>query len=120
MYKPVLYLNGAEIKNITSYNDLLSEQDGENSGRTPNLNMHRDILGRLLSITAKVEYLTFDEGKALLNILKNHSIQVKFLNSETGSYSTVSCYCVDPKKEQIPGGYFKLIEFTLNSNGRFD
>lgn len=120
MYKPLLYLKGKEIKNLTSYNDLLSEQDGENSGRTPTLIMHRDILGRLLSITAKVEYVTLAEGMELLNILKDHSIQAKFLNSETGEYSTASCYCVDPKKEMIPGGYFKSIEFTLNSNRRFD
>ena len=49
-----LIIDGVEIKNLVSYDDLLSTQDGEDSGRNPALVMNRDILGRILSITAKV------------------------------------------------------------------
>lgn len=31
-YKPLLYLNDMEIKNIVEFDDLASTQDGENSG----------------------------------------------------------------------------------------
>ena len=51
MYRPLLYLNNKEIKSIVNFNDLASIQDGDNSGRTPNLTMTRDILGRVMSIT---------------------------------------------------------------------
>ena len=41
-----LIIDGVEIKNLVSYDDLLSTQDGEDSGRNPALVMNRDILGR--------------------------------------------------------------------------
>jgi hypothetical protein len=121
-YTQLLYINDYAVPNLTSYDDLLSEQDGENSGRTPTLKMNRDILGRIASITAKVEFVDRATGQKILNILKKHNITVKFLNSETGNYSTISCYCVDPKKELAVGlmSYYKYIEFTLNSNSKFD
>lgn len=122
MYKPLLYLNNVEVKNIVDYNDLASIQDGENSGRTPTLQMNRDILGRILSLTVKLGVTERSEGKELLNILKDPNISVKFLDSETDEYKTMNCYCVDPKKVLLPGlmDYYQSMDFTLNSNERYD
>lgn len=121
-YKPLLYLNGTEIKNIVEYDDLPSIQDGENSGRTPTLQMNRDILGRVMSITVKLGITPEATVRNILNILKNPNIVVKFLDSETDSYKTINCYCVDPKKTRLPGmmNYYQSLEFVLNSNGRYD
>ena len=122
MYKPLLYLNNVEVKNIVDFNDLASIQDGENSGRTPTLTMNRDILGRILNITVKLGVTERSMGKELLNILKSPNIIVKFLDSETDGYSIIDCYCVDPKKTLLPGlmDYYQSMEFTLNSNERYD
>lgn len=122
MYKPLLYLNNIEVKNIIDYNDLASTQDGENSGRTPTLQMNRDILGRIMSITVKLGVTDRAIGKDLLNILKSPNIATKFLDSELDDYRTIDCYCVDPKKTLMPGlmNYYQSIEFTLNSNERYD
>lgn len=121
-YKQLLYIDGYEVPNITSYDDLLSEQDGENSGRTPNLNMNRDILGRIASISVKLGPTEGSVVRKILGILKKSDITVKFLNSETNNYSTISCYCIDPKKEKLAtmGDYYKSLDFTLVSNRRFD
>lgn len=121
-YKPLLFLNNLEIKNIVEYDDLASTQDGENSGRTPTLLMNRDILGRIMSITVKLGITEKATGRTILNILKQPNISVKFLDSETDSYRTVDCYCVDPKKTLLQGmmDYYESMEFTLNSNARYD
>jgi len=121
-YRPLLYIDDYEVPNITEYDDLLSEQDGENSGRTPNLTMNRDILGRIASISVKLGATEGNIVRKILDILKKSDITVKFLNSETNDYSTISCYCIDPKKERLPGiqDYYKSMEFSLISNRRFD
>lgn len=121
-YKPLLYLNGTEIKNIVEYDDLASTQDGENSGRTPTLMMNRDILGRIMSITVKLGITDKATGRTVLNILKQPNITVKFLDSESDTYKTIDCYCVDPKKSLLQGmmDYYSSIEFVLNSNARYD
>lgn len=121
-YKPLLYLNNMEIKNIVEYDDLASVQDGENSGRTPTLLMNRDILGRIMSITVKLGITDKATGRSILNILKQPNITAKFLDSETDTYKTVDCYCVDPKKVLLQGmiDYYESIEFVLNSNTRYD
>jgi hypothetical protein len=121
-YKALLFLNDYEIKNIVDYDDLASTQDGENSGRTPSLKMTRDILGRVMSITVQLGITNGVTVRKILNILKKPNIEVKFLNSETNEYSTISCYCVDPKKKRLKGmmDYYESLEFVLNSNGRFD
>lgn len=121
-YRPLLYLNGNEIKNIVEFDDLASVQDGENSGRTPTLLMNRDILGRIMSISVKLGITDKTAGREILNILKSPNITVKFLDSETDTYKTVDCYCVDPKKALLPGmmDYYESIEFVLNSNARYD
>lgn len=121
-YKALLFLNEHEVKNIVDYSDLASVQDGENSGRTPTLKMNRDILGRIMSINVKLGVTSKAEVKTLLNILKKPNIKVRFLNSEIDDYSNVDCYCVDPKRTRLPGisDYYQSVEFTLNSNGRFD
>lgn len=118
-----LIIDGYEVKNLTAYNDLLSTQDGEDSGRNPALVMNRDILGRVLSITAKVGIISQDEGAVLLQKLKNPEMSVQFYNSESGKIETCSSmYCVDPKKTRMDGmfDYYKEIEFTLNSNMKYD
>ncbi|MEG0475038.1 MAG: hypothetical protein RR548_04995 [Carnobacterium sp.] len=122
MYKPLLYLNNKEIKEIVQYDDAPSIQDGENSGRTPTLSMDRDILGRILSINVSIGITSRAEGMLILNILKSPNITVKFLDSETDTYKTIDCYCVDPKKELLDGmmSYYKSITFELKSNTRFD
>ncbi|MEG0314127.1 MAG: hypothetical protein RR646_02570 [Erysipelotrichaceae bacterium] len=122
MYKPLLYLNGIEIKNIVEYDDSPSIQDGENSGRTPTLSMDRDILGRVLSISIKLGITDKTTVRAILNILKSPNISTKFLDSETDTYKTVDCYCVDPKKTLIPGliDYYQDLSFVLNINTRYD
>lgn len=122
MYKPLLYLNNKEIKEIVQYDDAPSIQDGENSGRTPTLSMDRDILGRILSINVSTGITSRAEGMLILNILKSPNITVKFLDSETDTYKTIDCYCVDPKKELLDGmmSYYKSITFELKSNTRFD
>lgn len=122
MYKPLLYLNNKEIKEIVQYDDAPSIQDGENSGRTPTLSMDRDILGRILSINVSLGITSRAEGMLILNILKSPNITVKFLDSETDTYKTIDCYCVDPKKELLDGmmSYYKSITFELKSNTRFD
>lgn len=121
-YKPLLYLNGKEVKNIVSYNDLPSIQDGENSGRTPTLHMDRDILGRILNINVNVGLTPRSEGRELLNILKSPNITVKFLDSETDTYRTIDGYCIDPSKELLEGmmDYYRSISFIINSNERYD
>lgn len=121
-YKPLLYLNGKEVKHITAYDDLASIQDGENSGRTPTLVMDRDILGRIMSISVTVMWITKAEGMSLLNILKQPNITTKFLDSEKNDYSTMDCYCVDPQKKLANGyiDYYESISFVLNSNARYD
>ncbi len=121
-YKQLLYINGYEVPNIISYEDLLSEQDGENSGRTPNLNMNRDILGRIANISVKLGPTEGSVIRKILAILKKNDITVKFLNSEINDYSIISCYCIDPKKEKLAtmGDYYKSLDFTLVSNGRVD
>lgn len=121
-YKPLLYLNDVEIKNIVEYDDLASTQDGENSGRTPTLQMNRDILGRIMSITVKLGITEAATVRTILNILKQPNIYVRFLDSETDSYKTIDCYCVDPKKTRLTGliDYYESVEFTLNSNARYD
>ncbi|MEG2253750.1 MAG: hypothetical protein RSC33_00315 [Vagococcus sp.] len=122
MYKPLLYLNNKEIKEIVQYDDAPSIQDGENSGRTPTLSMDRDILGRILSINVSLGITSRAEGMLIINILKSPNITVKFLDSETDTYKTIDCYCVDPKKELLDGmmSYYKSITFELKSNTRFD
>lgn len=118
-----LKIDGVEITNLVEYDDLLSTQDGEDSGRNPALVMNRDILGRVLSITAKKGVCTQEEGKQLLNLLKNPEMVVQYYNSETGQVETCnSMYCVDPSKSRVEGmfDYFKEIEFTLNSNQKYD
>ena len=65
-----LIIDGYEVKNLVDYDDLLSTQDGENSGRNPSLFMNRDILGRILSITAKVGITPQSEAQVLLQKLK--------------------------------------------------
>lgn len=118
-----LKINGVEITNLVEYDDLLSTQDGDDSGRNPALVMNRDILGRILSITAKKGVCTQAEGMQLLNLLKNPEMSVEYYNSETGKMETCSSmYCVDPKKSRVEGmfNYFKEIEFTLNSNQKYD
>ena len=121
-YKPLLYLNDIEIKNIVEFDDLASTQDGENSGRTPTLLMNRDILGRILSITVKLGITDKATGRSILNILKQPNINVRFLDSESDSYKNVDCYCVDPKKTLLTGmmDYYETMEFVLNSNARYD
>lgn len=121
-YKPLLYLNDVEITNITDYDDLASIQDGEGSGRTPSLKMNRDILGRIMSINVRLGITKGSTVREILNILKKPNINVKFLNSETDDYSIIECYCIDPKKQRLPGlmDYYKSVEFKLVSNGRFD
>lgn len=121
-YKPLLYLNETEIKNIVEYDDLPSIQDGENSGRSPTLQMNRDILGRVMSITVKLGVTEKSVVREILNILKNPNINVRFLDSETDTYKTIDCYCVDPKKTLMEGlmDYYQEVEFTLNSNARYD
>ncbi len=121
-YKPLLYLNNVEIKNIIEYDDLASTQDGENSGRTPTLKMNRDILGRIMSITVKLGITEAATVRTILNILKQPNISVRFLDSETDSYKTIDCYCVDPKKTRLSGmiDYYQSLEFVLNSNARYD
>lgn len=121
-YKPLLYLNNVEIKNIVEYDDLASTQDGENSGRTPTLKMNRDILGRIMSITVKLGITEAATVRTILNILKQPNISVRFLDSETDSYKTIDCYCVDPKKTRLSGmiDYYQSLEFVLNSNARYD
>lgn len=121
-YKPLLYLNSMEIKNIVEYDDLASTQDGDNSGRTPTLKMNRDILGRIMSITVKVGVTDAATIRSILNILKQPNINVRFLDSETDTYKTIDCYCVDPKKNRLPGmiDYYQSLEFVLNSNARYD
>lgn len=122
MYRPLLYLNNKEIKSIVNFNDLASIQDGDNSGRTPNLTMTRDILGRIMSISVTIGVISRKDGMDILNILKEPNITVKFLDSETDEYRTVDCYCIDPKKTLMPGlmDYYQNIEFVLNSNERYD
>ena len=122
MYRPLLYLNNKEIKSIVSFNDLASIQDGDNSGRTPNLTMTRDILGRVMSITVTLGIISRQDGADILKILKEPNINVKFLDSETDQYRIVDCYCIDPKKTLMPGlmDYYQNIEFILNSNERYD
>lgn len=122
MYKPLLFLNGKEIHEIVSFDDLPSIQDGENSGRTPGLIMDRDILGRIMSISVELGITKRSEGIEILNILKIPNITVKFLDTESDAYKTIDCYCIDPKKELMEGcmDYFKSISFVLNSNGRYD
>lgn len=122
MYKPLLYLNGIEIKNIVEYDDAPSIQDGENSGRTPTLSMDRDILGRVLSISVKLGITDKKTVRSILNILKSPNISTKFLDSETDTYKTVDCYCVDPKKTLISGliDYYQELSFVLNINTRYD
>lgn len=122
MYRPLLYLNNKEIKSIVNFNDLASIQDGDNSGRTPNLTMTRDILGRIMSISVTIGIISRKDGMDILNILKEPNITVKFLDSETDEYRTVDCYCIDPKKTLMPGlmDYYQNIEFVLNSNERYD
>lgn len=118
-----LIIDGYEVKNLVDYNDLLSTQDGEDSGRNPALIMNRDILGRILSITVKVGVTPKSEAKILLQKLKNPAMSVQFCNSETDKMETCSSmYCVDPKKTRLEGmfDYFKEIEFTLNSNAKYD
>lgn len=121
-FKPLLYLNGTEIKNIVEFDDLPSIQDGENSGRTPTLVMDRDILGRIMSITVKLGITDKATGRSILNMLKQPNITVKFLDSETDTYKTIDCYCVDPQKTLLPGmlDYYQDISFVLNSNARYD
>lgn len=121
-YKPLLYLNDMEIKNIVEFDDLASTQDGENSGRTPTLSMNRDILGRIMSITVKLGITDKTTGRSILNLLKKPNIKVRFLDSETDMYKTIDCYCVDPKKTLLPGmfDFYQSLEFVLNSNGRYD
>lgn len=121
-FKPLLYLNGTEIKNIVEFDDLPSIQDGENSGRTPTLVMDRDILGRIMSITVKLGITDKATGRSILNILKQPNITAKFLDSETDTYKTIDCYCVDPQKNLLPGmlDYYQDISFVLNSNARYD
>lgn len=121
-YKPLLYLNNVEIKNIIEYDDLASTQDGENSGRTPTLQMNRDILGRIMSITVKLGITEAATVRTILNILKQPNISVRFLDSETDSYKIIDCYCVDPKKTRLSGmiDYYQSLEFVLNSNARYD
>lgn len=121
-YKPLLYLNNVEIKNIIEYDDLASTQDGENSGRTPTLQMNRDILGRIMSITVKLGITEAAIVRTILNILKQPNISVRFLDSETDSYKIIDCYCVDPKKTRLSGmiDYYQSLEFVLNSNARYD
>ncbi len=121
-YKALLYLNGKEIKNITSYNDLPSIQDGQDSGRTPGLVMDRDILGRIMNISVNLGITSRADGREILNILKSPNISVKFLDSETDTYKTIDCYCIDPQKELLEGliDYYKTISFVLNSNRRYD
>ena len=122
MYKPLLYLNNVEIKNIVEYDDLPSTQDGENSGRTPTLAMDRDILGRVLSINIKLGITDKPTGRAILNILKSPNINVRFLDSESDTYKVADCYCVDPKKNLMVGlmDFYQDISFVLNSNARYD
>lgn len=122
MYKPLLFLNDKEIKEITVFDDLPSIQDGENSGRTPTLSMDRDILGRILNINVTLGITPRSEAIALLNILKNPNITVKFLDSESDTYKIMDCYCVDPKKELLPGmmNYYSSLSFVLISNERYD
>lgn len=121
-YKPLLYLDEIEIKNIVEYDDLPSIQDGENSGRSPTLKMNRDILGRVMSITVKLGVTEKSVVREILNILKNPNINVRFLDSETDTYKTIDCYCVDPKKTRMTGimDYYQSLEFVLNSNARYD
>lgn len=121
-YKPLLYLNNVEIKNIVEYDDLASTQDGENSGRTPTLQMNRDILGRIMSITVKLGITEAATVRTILNILKQPNINARFLDSETDTYKTINCYCVDPKKTRLSGmiDYYQSLEFVLNSNARYD
>lgn len=122
MYKPLLFLNDKEIKEITVFDDLPSIQDGDNSGRTPTLSMDRDILGRILNINVTLGITPRSEAIALLNILKNPNITVKFLDSESDTYKIMDCYCVDPKKELLPGmmNYYSSLSFVLISNERYD
>lgn len=118
-----LIIDGYEVKNLVDYDDLLSTQDGENSGRNPSLFMNRDILGRILSITAKVGITPQSEAQVLLQKLKNPTMSVQFYNSEKGGMETCSSmYCVDPKKVRLSGmfDFFESIEFTLNSNSKYD
>lgn len=119
----ILEIDGYEIANIVAYDDLPSTQDGENSGRNPNLTMNREILGRVLSINVKLGITHASVAEIILNKLKNPSMVVRFHNSETNELDTCnSMYCVDPKKVRLTGmfDYYESIEFTLNSNGRWD
>lgn len=119
----ILEIDGYEITNIVDYDDLPSTQDGENSGRNPNLTMNREILGRVLSINVKLVITHKSVAEIILKKLKNPSMVVRFHNSETNKLDTCnSMYCIDPKKNRLEGmfDYYESIEFTLNSNERWD
>ena len=119
----ILEIDGYEITNIIDYDDFLSTQDGETSGRNPNLTMNREILGRILSINVKIGVTSASKAKTILNKLKNPTMLVRFHNSEKNALDTCnSMYCVDPKKNRLEGMFdtFESIEFTLNSNERWD
>lgn len=118
----LLKIDGIVIRNLTGYAPLLSQQDGENSGRNPNLDMNRDILGRIVNITVKVGYCYQDEMKQLLSLLNNPQMQVEYFLPEIGAMISGSFYCVDPKpiiKSWNPVVYEEM-EFVLVSNGRYD
>ncbi len=75
-----------------------------------------------MSITVKLGVTEKSVVREILNILKNPNINVRFLDSETDTYKTIDCYCVDPKKNRMTGimDYYQSLEFVLNSNARYD
>lgn len=119
----ILEIDGYEVTNITDYDDSLSVQDSEDSGRNANLDMHRDILGEILTIDVAIGVSPQNKVQELISVLKNSEMRVRFFNTRTGKLETCeSMYCNDPQKTRLKGvfGYFERVEFKLISNGRYE
>ena len=93
-------INNTDFSHLVSglkvgYETLVSDSSGRNAAGDTVI----DVINRKIKVYATLRHTTNDEMTEFLQAIKDYVVDVKFLNPETKTLTTIQAYCGTPEPE---------------------
>lgn len=85
-------LNGVELPAPSSYQYEWEDISKSNSGRTQDVAMNVNRIGRIISISLSWEKITISDCSTILNAFNSEYVYVKYLDAKEGKFVTREFY----------------------------
>ena len=92
---PIRKVDGANCKPPSTYTWNEFDVSASSSGRTEDILMHKEMIGRKVTLNCSWNGLTLEDMSELLNLFTNEYMVIEYLDAKAGTWQSKTFYIGD-------------------------